>query len=1060
MKILDTLPEKIFDNITALASQICGTPIALVSLVDADRQWFKSHHGLDATETPRDVSFCGHAIAAGDGVFQVSNSFADERFRDNPLVTGDPRVVFYAGAPLVTGDGQKVGTLCVIDHKPHALTEPQTESLRRLADQVIALFELRTETARLSETEQYLATTLRSVGDAVIATTSGAEPKVSFLNSVAEELTGWSSEEASGRPVHEVFNIINVKTNEPALDPVARVLREGRAVGLANHTALISKSGARFIIEDSAAPIRDFDGRTSGVVLVFRDVTDKIALEEKSLLLNAVVESSKDFIAIASADGQAFYVNPAGRRLVGLSSAGDVTKTKIVDYFAESEKARIAEDAVPRILKEGSWDGRVLFKKFQTEEEIPFSWNAFTIADVETGGIAAIACVSKDLRDSEKRQLIADTEQAKLISLLSQMPVGVCLLEGPEHRYAFANPCFYDLFRGDRGILGRSLSEASPELRRTQLPRILDWVYQTGTPFYGSEFPVDVADGVGGLHSLFLNFALEPMRDPSGAIYGISVTAAEVTELVRSRKVLEQKDARLSLALNAGKIGTWDFDLATKELMWSERGAEMCGFSGAAKTGYDDFLSRVHPEDRERMRASVLASTSENGSAAYEIEYRILRPDGETRTIQANGMTEFESVGGALKPVLFTGTVIDVTDQVNARAQILAAKNLAETANTAKSAFLANMSHEIRSPLGSIMGFSDLLKSGDVSLADVSQYVSVIDRNSQHLLRIIDDILDLAKVEAGKMTIEHVDFSLHDLLADFSSLMGFKARDKGIEFKLRVPSLIPSVINSDPTRLRQILTNVVGNAIKFTDQGRVQLNVTVENSVARFSVSDTGPGITPEQADKLFQPFHQADVSTTRKFGGTGLGLVLTRRLTEILGGSFVLQKSAPGQGSVFVAKIRIGVPNAARMIEGGEDRSFDVPPKASADPQINFVLNGVRILVVDDAPDNQALFKLILKKAGATIDVATNGFEGMNMALTNSYDVVLMDVQMPMMDGHQATQRLRARGYDVPIIALTAHAMVEERERASNSGFTDFISKPVHRDTLIAMLQRYASAG
>ena len=1219
--VLDTLPEKIFDSITALASQICGTPIALVSLVDESRQWFKSHHGLSATETPRDISFCGHAITQNEDIFEITNSFEDPRFKDNPLVTGDPRVIFYAGAPLLTTDGHKVGTLCVIDHKPKQLTESQREALRLLANQVVLLFEMRTVSNRAVETiatqaqtaseqekeivsshaelsktsaerqmlesifensttglalvcgndlvfektnsrfealvgkrdyignkwedvyselrhsslpstirdvlrtgERYeireseltvrndegalekryynfssvrvsdelgqpygviiqcvdltadvmarrelahiknvsdiasklLETTLTSIGDAVISTTADKIPQIRFLNKVAEELTGWKLEHAKGRPVSEVFDIVNARTRAKAVDPISKVISTGKTQGLANHTALISKSGREYIIEDSAAPLHDDAGKVIGVVLVFRDVTAKHALEERAILLNAVIESSKDFIGIAGGDGNAFYVNPAGRKYLGISGIEDVSKTKIIDYFAETEKPRIIEKIIPEIVRDGAWDGRVLFRNFSTGEEIPFSWNAFSVPDTETGGIAAIACVSKDLRETEKRQSIVDAEQSKLLSLLSQMPIGVCLLEGPNHKYTFANPRYYDLFNGERNLIGKTVIEALPELVGSELPKILDSVYQTGTPFYGNEFAVDIADVHGTLRSLFLNFAYEPMRASNGSIYGISVTVTDVTNFVRGRKVLEQKDARLELALNAGKIGTWDLDPVSKELFWSERGAEMYGFHGLTVTSYETFMNRVHPADRERVATNISASTTADGSSTYEIEYRIVLPNGNIRTIQADGLTVFEDIDGIRQPTQFTGTVIDVTDQVNSRSDLLAARDVAENANIAKSAFLANMSHEIRSPLGSIMGFSDLLKSGDISLADVSQYVSVIDRNSNHLLRIIDDILDLAKVEAGKMSIEHVDFSLHDLLADFSSLMGFRARDKGIEFKLRVPTPIPSLISSDPTRLRQILTNVVGNAIKFTEQGRVQLTVTFENGIAQFTVSDTGAGISPEQAEELFQPFHQADVSTTRKFGGTGLGLVLTRRLTEAMGGSFELQRSALGQGSVFVAKVRVSVPATAKLIDSSQELAFDERPKGEAKIKGVQSLRGLKVLVVDDAPDNQELFKLLLKKAGANIDIATNGFEGMNTALTNTYDVVLMDVQMPVMDGHQATQQLRAKGYSVPIIALTAHAMVEERERAVNSGFTDFISKPVHRDALISMLQQF----
>jgi signal transduction histidine kinase/CheY-like chemotaxis protein len=374
--------------------------------------------------------------------------------------------------------------------------------------------------------------------------------------------------------------------------------------------------------------------------------------------------------------------------------------------------------------------------------------------------------------------------------------------------------------------------------------------------------------------------------------------------------------------------------------------------------------------------------------------------------------------------------------------QLRDAKEEAERSNSAKSSFLANMSHEIRSPLGAIMGFSELLKTPDLLPSDLENYVRVIDRNAKHLLNIVDDILDLSKVEAGKMSIEHLDFSLTALLEDVKAIMTYRARDKGVEFRMK-STMLPERIISDPTRLRQILNNIVGNAIKFTEYGLVQLSISLEENTLRFSVSDTGPGIEPDRISKLFQPFEQADISTTRRFGGTGLGLVLTKRLAEVLGGTFKLDKSTLGLGSVFSASVVIEVSKLQQKV---------AVPQVPL-PQKMIRLDGLRVLVVEDSPDNQTLFTLMLGNAGASVDIAQDGYEGINLARTNDYDVVLMDVQMPRMDGHQATQALRALNYDVPIIALTAHAMIEERDRATESGFTGFLSKPISRVELLSTL-------
>jgi CheY-like chemotaxis protein/anti-sigma regulatory factor (Ser/Thr protein kinase) len=262
---------------------------------------------------------------------------------------------------------------------------------------------------------------------------------------------------------------------------------------------------------------------------------------------------------------------------------------------------------------------------------------------------------------------------------------------------------------------------------------------------------------------------------------------------------------------------------------------------------------------------------------------------------------------------------------------------------------------------------------------------------------------------------------------------------------------LPDVVNSDPTRIRQILTNVVGNAIKFTDKGSVVLRVSFVDETLAFEAVDTGRGITKEQAEKLFQPFAQGDASTTRKYGGTGLGLVLTRRLSEALGGSFELVSSQPGVGSRFISSIRVRVPERARLV-----RALGFASETIRNVGVQGMLSDLRVLLVEDSPDNQALFSIYLNRAGAKIDIASDGQRGVEMALSEGYDVVLMDVQMPIMDGITAVRTLRSSGYDTPIIALTAHAMKEEKIRCLEAGYTGFLSKPIQRAELVDALAKF----
>ncbi|HVK62029.1 MAG TPA: response regulator [Bdellovibrionales bacterium] len=393
---------------------------------------------------------------------------------------------------------------------------------------------------------------------------------------------------------------------------------------------------------------------------------------------------------------------------------------------------------------------------------------------------------------------------------------------------------------------------------------------------------------------------------------------------------------------------------------------------------------------------------------------------------------------------------IEVRDLLN---DLKKSKADAEKANTAKTRFLANMSHEIRTPIGAIIGFIDLLKSHENSREDISKYMAIIDRNSHQLLRLIDDILDLSKVEAGKLVIEQIAFKLTDLLADLGSIMSFKAAEKGIVFRTIIETLIPDEIISDPGRIRQILSNIVGNAIKFTARGSVELRVAFKNGALEFLVADTGVGLTTSQAAKLFQPFVQADTTTSRRFGGTGLGLVLSRGLAQSMGGNLTLMESTEGQGSVFKIEIRADLTNETTLV--GQS-AIAIEDSFTAVRSEKGLLQGLRVLLVEDSPDNRMLITTYLSKQGALVDPASDGAEGVIAARKKQFDVVLMDVQMPNMDGHAATRALRAQCYDRPIIALTAHAMQEERLKCFESGFTDFLTKPIQPARLISVLTRY----
>jgi signal transduction histidine kinase/CheY-like chemotaxis protein len=394
----------------------------------------------------------------------------------------------------------------------------------------------------------------------------------------------------------------------------------------------------------------------------------------------------------------------------------------------------------------------------------------------------------------------------------------------------------------------------------------------------------------------------------------------------------------------------------------------------------------------------------------------------------------------------------DITARKLAEEKHENAKIEAESANTAKSAFIANISHEIRTPMNAILGYADMLLDSENSADQRLNCVKTIRRNGEHLLAIINDILDISKVEACRMSAEQIPCELPQLIADVVALSQPRAREKGLKFEVTFDEIIPATVQTDPVRVKQVLFNLVGNAIKFTSQGTVRLHISQEVTYftqnLRFSVTDTGIGMTAEQVSRLFQPFSQADASTTRKFGGTGLGLTISKRLAQILGGDIEVQ-TQEGAGSTFKFWINAGPREGVKLLRNLTHEQLSIPDLSTQSKGREIRLQGT-VLLVEDGEDNQHLLTAFLEHAGMKVTLAVNGEIAVRFALATEFDLILMDMQMPVMDGYRATGELRKAGYTKPIVALTAHAMADDRLKCLQAGCTEYLSKPVDRQKLL----------
>jgi len=532
----------------------------------------------------------------------------------------------------------------------------------------------------------------------------------------------------------------------------------------------------------------------------------------------------------------------------------------------------------------------------------------------------------------------------------------------------------------------------------------------------------------------YFQTTLIPMRNAAGHIDRIIGVGLDITERTQTEMALRESEELFSRIFRATPSILAISTIAEgRFLEVNDAFEEILGY------GRQEAIGRTSQElgiwESSATRNRLIGTLREQGKVRG-LELRLRTKSG--RILVALFSAEVIEVNGEQRML---SLVNDITEQKQSAAELALAKEAAEAANRAKSEFLANMSHEIRTPMNSIMGMAQLLDFTELS-TEQQQYLDSIQISSDNLLALISDILDLSKIESGNVELERTEFSLRGVIDDLLKTQRCLADAKGLNIRTEIPADVPDNLTGDPLRLKQILLNLVGNAIKFTAKGSIGVAVSMteqQKDMAQFSfrVTDTGIGIKSEVVDKIFAPFSQADASTTRIFGGTGLGLAICTRLADLMGGSLDVE-SSEGVGSTF----RVGLPFAVNDLQV-ERKGFKEKRSLSTWDD-----NPLRILLVEDNKANQDVFMIILSRDGHTLETAENGREAISKWQQNHFDLILMDIQMPVMDGIEATRIIRVHEMEtdghVPIIALTAHAMREDRQNFLNQGFDGYVSKPM----------------
>jgi PAS domain S-box-containing protein len=1039
LAVMDTGTEPIFEGLVRTAAAICGTPISLVSLVDDQRQWFKANVGLEGVEqTPREVAFCAHAIR-DDNVMEVPNAEEDPRFARNPLVLGDPNIRFYAGAPIRMPGGERIGTLCVIDRQPRRLTQDQLRALGDLASVAQAALLQR-------EKQHYLEvmadeSRFRAISDAAPMGIFQADEHGDFFytNSHWQAIYGIGLENSFAQGW---LRCVHPHERDAVAAAWSAAVTQGKPFDM-DYRVL---RGTEVVYIRSRASVASWGNPVQcGYVGVAADISERRRAERALNAANRFLQRAEQIGGIGGWDadlrtGEVRWTDQ-NCRIYDLPEGFRPTLDCHLQFFDDASRRQILQAGRLAVESGQPWDLELPMKTAAGRDV----WvRSVGEAEYGDGGSVRLVGTLQDVTRSRAAQEELRVANALLEDVLASLPCGLSVFNGGLELIAH-NQQFRDLLGLPDRLFETPVTTFESIIRNNALRgeygegdverivgRIVD---RARTPTLHS-FQRTRPDGV------TLEVRGAPL--PGG---GFVTTYVDVSAARQAEAALRTSEERQKRALEASRLALWDFDLETGRFYLSENWSELLGGPAEPTVTTFEALTRIVPdEDRAHVQAA-LAAAFKGEQERYEVEHRVRRLDGSLIWILSKGrVTRRGEDGWAIHA---TGTNQDITARKATESEVLQARRAAEAASQAKSDFLATISHEIRTPLNGVVGIAGLLLNLELG-PQQRNYAQLIDSSAHSLLTLINDLLDLGKIEAGRVTLEDIPFDLDELLGDINQLYTVRASEKSLLFSSRRAPDVPTWLCGDPHRVRQILSNLLTNALKFTSAGRIGLEVAVVRRDAgtatlRFSVRDTGIGITPEVQARLFNRFVQADSSTTREYGGTGLGLAIVKQLSEMMRGQVSLL-SSPGEGSEFSCEIpfKPAPADAAR-----QQRKNAPAAPIRARPE--------RILVAEDNSTNQIVIRGLLAQLGfEDVVLAENGQEAVDAVAAATFDALLMDCHMPVLDGFDATRALRGAGVRLPIIAMTASATAADREKCLGVGMDDYLSKPLDSAKLEQVLSHW----
>ncbi len=1078
--ILDTESEQGFDDITQLAAYICQTPIALVSLIDKNRQWFKSKMGLTATETPRRIAFCAHAILQ-DGIFIVHDTLEDERFADNPLVTHAPNIRFYAGIPIKTVEGYPLGTLCVIDYKPRELDKAQINSLKSLGNQVSYLIETRRNLAEISRST---------------LPTKANPSKKKFLERIAFGAVLLASM-VIGMGVVSVVNLGSLQQTNNAILQQRQILEEiNQPLNRLRDLKVVMMD---YVLSNSGESLERYK------VLVLQLRQDLDALQQKSVNVNR-----SDLYDQRIQDDHQKTLNLLTRHIrkeliraqetVALYQTNGIAATQksITDYNNQVDsglaKAQL-EDLV-------TFEQNNLMQWLQKRQvSIAHAVNISLITLLSTLVVLAIFFYLIRREVNVRRQLTFSLEQERdfTVSILDTVAALVIVLD-PEGKIIRFN-------RESERVTGYHYEEVRNQIfcKILLLPEDVESARERFHKSAHKHSP-DTYENywiIKNKERRLVSWSVTSLLSDTNEVEFIIVTGSDITErkqieeemrLQNSRSlVFSQITLRIRQSLDINEIlnttvsevreflkadrvvmyrfdGKWEGNIAVESVAppWiASMGSDVkddCfrrglweNYRQGRTVVNDDVPNSDMPDCYKQLMAGfqvqanlVVPILEKENLWGLLIVHQCSQPR-HWRNFEVDFLTELGTqVGIALYQATLLEQEIQRREQLSQQnIELVAARHEAETATKMKSAFLATMSHEIRTPMNAVLGMTGLLADTELS-AMQRDFVETVLTSGENLLTLINEILDFSKLEANEMELEEIDFNLNTCVEEIADLLAMLAQSKGLEFASLINHSVPLDLRGDVGRLRQILTNLVSNAIKFTLTGEVIIKVSLKSetdSIANieFRVIDTGIGIPLEAQKKLFHPFTQVDASTTRKYGGTGLGLAICKQLVDLMSGEIGIN-SEEKKGSQFWFTLPF-VKQPVNEIA-----------KLKSSREIN--LKDIRVLVVDDSETNCKILSYQLTAWQMRVDAV----QGASLAIPilraalaegDRYELVILDMQMPELDGEMLGALIKADPFlkDTKLIMLTSLNQKGGVNRGKALGFDAYLVKPVKQSRLLDAL-------